>query len=77
MTQVVNLKPDPWPYCPKCGAKMVLRSRRSDGERFWGCFDFPDCKGSRSIMPNGEPAMPESDGFDRYDLDGLSPWGDL
>lgn len=66
--QAVNLKPDPWPYCPKCGAKMVLRSRHSDGKRFWGCFQFPDCKGSRNIAPDGEPETDEI----RRDLWGFS-----
>jgi hypothetical protein len=39
------------PVCPKCGAPMVLRTRRSDGGTFWGCTRFPSCRG---ICPNGE-----------------------
>lgn len=72
MTQVVNFSPDPWPYCPDCGAKMVLRVRRSDGKRFWGCSDFPDCRGSRNILENGEPDMPETDQeFSREEIERL------
>ncbi len=31
--------------CPKCGAKMVLRHRKSDGRAFYGCSTFPQCRG--------------------------------
>ena len=31
--------------CPKCGSQMVLRSRRSDGNKFYGCKRYPGCKG--------------------------------
>jgi ssDNA-binding Zn-finger/Zn-ribbon topoisomerase 1 len=30
--------------CPKCGAPMVRRERRSDGLPFLGCSRFPKCK---------------------------------
>ena len=36
------------PACPKCGAPMVLRTRKSDGDHFWGCPNFPSCRGIRS-----------------------------
>jgi len=26
-------------------------------EPFWGCSQFPDCKGTRNILPNGRPEM--------------------
>jgi hypothetical protein len=32
------------PVCPRCGAAMALRHRRSDDEPFWGCSRFPDCR---------------------------------
>lgn len=51
----VHTNPDPWPYCPDCGAKMVLRTNRRTKERFWGCSDFPDCRGSRDVGPDGKP----------------------
>jgi restriction system protein len=36
------------PPCPQCGRPMVLRtakSGRNSGKQFWGCSDYPDCKG--------------------------------
>ncbi len=36
------------PVCPKCGNPMVLRTARSGstpGEQFWGCPDYPKCRG--------------------------------
>ncbi|MBM9520551.1 restriction endonuclease [Desulforhopalus vacuolatus] len=42
------------PVCPKCGAKMVLRTAKKGkhaGEKFWGCSKFPQC---RSILPYDE-----------------------
>ena len=36
------------PACPICGKPMKLRSRRSDGAKFWGCSDFPKCRGTRN-----------------------------
>lgn len=40
--------PDGAPDCA-CGALMVLRHRRSDGSRFWGCGRFPECRSTRPI----------------------------
>jgi hypothetical protein len=40
------------PLCPKCGRKMVLRTAKQGtniGERFWGCSDFPNCRGTVRI----------------------------
>lgn len=34
------------PRCPRCGAPMVLRAAhrgKRQGERFWGCSEFPRC----------------------------------
>lgn len=33
------------PLCPKCGAEMVRRTRKSDSGAFWGCPNFPKCRG--------------------------------
>jgi len=36
------------PRCPKCGSEMVLRTARSganQGEQFWGCPNYPRCRG--------------------------------
>lgn len=31
--------------CPRCGAQMSLRHRRSDGKGFYGCSRYPRCRG--------------------------------
>lgn len=35
------------PECPRCGSRMVWRTRKSDGAPFWGCPRFPECRGTR------------------------------
>jgi hypothetical protein len=38
------------PACPKCGSEMVLRTARrgpNKGETFWGCSNYPGCRGIR------------------------------
>lgn len=45
------------PSCPVCGKKMMLRSVRRGvraGNRFWGCSEFPDCRGTRDVSLQGE-----------------------
>jgi len=40
---------DQIPPCPRCGRPMVLRTAKSGpsaGRSFWGCSDYPDCKGA-------------------------------
>lgn len=37
------------PVCPRCGAHMVLRHRKSDGGAFYGCSNFPRCYGIVNI----------------------------
>ncbi len=32
------------PTCPSCGVKMVDRTARGKGQRFWGCANYPRCK---------------------------------
>lgn len=32
--------------CPRCGAQMSLRHRRSDGKGFYGCSRYPRCRGA-------------------------------
>lgn len=37
------------PPCPQCGKAMVLRTARTGknaGQQFWGCSDYPKCKGT-------------------------------
>lgn len=36
--------------CPRCGAAMVLRHRKSDNTPFYGCSKYPVCKGIRVAM---------------------------
>ena len=40
----------PAPACPKCGQNMVLRTRKSNSARFWGCSAYPRCRGIRQAM---------------------------
>lgn len=40
------------PSCPKCSKPMVRRVARQDaaaGNAFWGCTDYPGCRGTRQI----------------------------
>lgn len=39
----------PAPNCPQCTAAMVLRPNRSTGAQFWGCSNYPRCRGTRSV----------------------------
>lgn len=39
---------DQIPSCPRCGKPMVLRTAKkgkSAGKQFWGCSEYPDCRG--------------------------------
>jgi DNA topoisomerase-1 len=47
----------PKPYCPNCGAQMVLRKPKGykDYDPFWGCSQYPECRGSRNIKEDGTP----------------------
>jgi hypothetical protein len=51
-TVVEETKPEA-PRCPKCGSDMVLRTARSgsnQGGKFWGCSQYPQCRGIVSVM---------------------------
>ena len=40
------------PDCPRCGSAMVLREAKQGayiGQKFWGCPNFPKCRGTRQI----------------------------
>ena len=54
------IRTKPVPYCPECGARMVLRRPRpgQSWRAFWGCNRWPDCSGKRRIMEDG---LPEQD----------------
>jgi len=36
--------------CPECKGPMVPRANRKDGTKFWGCKEYPRCKGTRDSM---------------------------
>lgn len=41
---------DAVPACPSCGKAMVKRQARrgaNQGQEFWGCSEFPKCRGTR------------------------------
>jgi len=41
------------PECPECGQPMLRRTVRKGsraGEAFWGCSDYPDCRGTREVV---------------------------
>jgi len=40
------------PNCPTCSTPMVLREARRGphtGEKFWGCVNYPKCRGTRPL----------------------------
>ena len=37
------------PTCASCGVKMVERTRKASGERFWGCGGYPKCRGTQPM----------------------------
>lgn len=56
-----GIRTKPVPYCPQCGAKMVLRKPKPHEEwrfdPFWGCSQYPECRGTRNIKQDGTPEM--------------------
>jgi restriction system protein len=47
-----NPTPEPFPTCPKCNQPMLRRTAKTgqlQGQAFWGCSDYPNCKGTRPI----------------------------
>lgn len=48
-----DLKTEDLPKCPRCGKTMVVRENRKTGEPFFGCSQFPKCRGTKTIKyPN-------------------------
>lgn len=45
--------------CSECGRVMVLRNRRSDGAKFWGCSGFPTCRNTRPYNPHANEPVKE------------------
>lgn len=48
--------------CPLCGGQMVSRLNVAKQQRFWGCKDYPTCKGTRNTdgEATGERLRPVS-----------------
>ncbi len=45
------------PSCPDCGGPMIkriARHGRDAGKQFWGCRNYPECRGTVSIRTAGE-----------------------
>jgi len=45
---IITEKESTTPLCPKCGTTMVLRTAKqglNQGGKFWGCPDYPRCRG--------------------------------
>jgi restriction system protein len=40
--------PSPIIVCPKCGANMIKRLNRQTKDHFWGCTNYPACRGTRT-----------------------------
>ena len=62
MTRNKPIRTKPIPWCPECGAPMILVIPKPDADwdTFWGCTRYNDvkagrCKGSRNILSNGLP----------------------
>lgn len=45
--------------CDKCGANMELKTGRFG--KYFGCVRHPECKNTRKLLRNGEPAPPKMD----------------
>lgn len=68
-----NIRTKPEPECPECGEKMVLRIPRADQawKAFWGCSNFPNCRGSLNIGLDGLPI--EEEEWDELSYDDWYP----
>ena len=56
------------PNCPKCDAEMKLRTRRYDQAKFWGCPNFPRCKGTRRYQENQDCQETKEVNWSEYQL---------
>jgi ssDNA-binding Zn-finger/Zn-ribbon topoisomerase 1 len=54
-----GIRTHPKPYCPECGAQMVLRKPRQGQtwKAFWSCslWTVDRCPGKRQIQEDGTP----------------------
>lgn len=47
--------------CPRCGGPMVSRTNQSEGSRFWGCQNYPKCRGTRDTDGNAPGDLARED----------------
>lgn len=40
------------PVCPNCGKSMVFKDAKNYGFNFWGCSDYPICRGVSKYNPS-------------------------
>lgn len=69
----MKIRTEPKPYCPLCGAQMILRKPKphQTWRPFWGCsqWDPEDgCQGTINIREDGRPDTDDIDHLDR-DID--------
>jgi ATP-dependent DNA helicase RecQ len=57
----VDLPAGNTPGCPVCGKPMMLRTARKGknaGGKFWGCSNYPSCKGTKDFSTGEQEATP-------------------
>jgi len=62
---------DKEPKCPKCGAKMKIKTARSGpyiGKQFYGCSTYPACKGIINIDSQEVQQVETGDDSEQYQL---------
>jgi restriction system protein len=37
------------PVCPRCGSAMFKRFNRATNQMYWGCTNYPGCKGAKPL----------------------------
>jgi hypothetical protein len=62
--------PEAAPACPKCRGKMKLRTAgrgKNKGSRFWGCTNYPRCKGTKNVgeRPTAPPPPQKEESFEQ------------
>jgi ssDNA-binding Zn-finger/Zn-ribbon topoisomerase 1 len=59
--------------CPDCGSEMIPRS--SQYGKFWGCSDYPQCKGTRDSMgmSKAEREKERAERYEAYEYEDLGP----
>jgi hypothetical protein len=65
------------PLCPICNIPMVVRMVKfgeNKGSKFWGCSDFPNCKGNRNFENQTRPSENTGVVDDEMDDEGNIPF---